>query len=220
MNMKWLIIFCCLIILVLGGLLAVNRYFYQQDALEYRRLLVEAESLRAQDNLTANQTITSLLTIASLYEEDIINLRNAAEEYYLSYHSERTTTSQLSAQLEREKAKSASLTEALDKALLDSVYRARPFKDLEQLNEYLKGYAPGARYFGTTYIDGHSQCVAFATHLMLDALAHGFIIDTEIDENNEHAVGKTIIDGHYYFIEPSTKEIFREMGGTRWKVGE
>ena len=246
MKMKWFVVFCCLIILILGGLLAAGRHFYQQDALEYQRLLAKAEVTRKRDIQTTTQSLVaqheaemldikteiddarwyvlqSELTIKAL-RRLFATEKDKSTSLYLSYHIERTTTIQLSAQLEREKENSAYLLAALQEANA-KIIPPRPFKDKRELNEYLETYEPGLHFYGGAifFLNDDRQaavCVPAATHLMLDAFEHGFIIDTEIDEDNEHAVGKTIINGQYHFIEPQTKEVFRYLGGTKWKVGE
>ncbi len=235
MNMKWMVVFCCSVILILGGLLAGTTHLYRQDSEEYQRLLVEAEVTRERDiQVLVAQNERELIDLQTEVglamqkrQQDDMTIKALRELYATekekftdmrqNYFNERSQNLIYLFQLEVGKEKAAVLREALNTAIDKTAGRARWFKDVRELKDYLEGYEPGLRGFDID-LNG-ALCVPAAINLMFDALEHGFIIDTEIDEDNKHAVGKTIIDRQYYFIEPQTKEIFRYLGSTKWEVG-
>ncbi len=52
---------------------------------------------------------------------------------------------------------------------------------------------------------------------MIDAAEHGYLLPTEILENEKHMVNCARIGLDFYFVEPQTKEIFRVVSGQLWR---
>lgn len=85
-----------------------------------------------------------------------------------------------------------------------------PFRSLTELKEWLKEYEEPE-------LPNEADCDDRAVAMFLAALSDGKFMSTEVVESQGHMVCSTIIDNKFYFIQ-NNKSIFRELGGTHWKV--
>ena len=157
MKMKWFVVFCCLIILILGGLLAAGRHFYQQDALEYQRLLAEAESLISDQGVTIKKQALQVGMNAELVKKNARLIR-------FNDGIERQLEGLLSQRPEWGVAIEKTITEYIEVPV-----RTRWFESVEELETWR------AAHNDVLYIGGReAKCWEYAERRMEQAEADGF----------------------------------------------
>ena len=96
----------------------------------------------------------------------------------------------------------------------------RKFSGLPELREWLWDW----QYIyimenGSLDFTGHDEandCDDQAIQMVEDMARDGFIAGVALDDSRAHLLVTVIIGKWFYFVEPSTKEIFFDINGRQW----